>query len=139
MARTSYTGYLRQYGTPGKAGCPATFPAGIQISFDPTQASASTGKALPKGAIPIWVQSYGGGTGGTNPTVDIGTAGASAGLANDIDADIAGASGLTVNGTLLGTELTVDTLIFAGVGASAATGGTTNVVVYYMMVDDGSA
>ena len=137
MARTSHTGYLRQYGSAGKSGTPSPFICAVQFSFDPTAATASTGKTLPKGAIPIYVQSYGGATGGTNPTVDLGTAGASNGFGNEVDAD--DVSALIVGGSLNGVELTVDTLIFAGVGASAATGGTTTATVYYVMADDGSA
>ena len=137
MARTSHTGYLRQYGST-KAATPCVFPALMQVSFDPTAASASTGSTLPKGAIPLWVQGLGGATGGTNPTVDIGTAGNDDGFSNELDAD-AFITSFSTNGALLGTELTVDTLIFAGVGASAATGGTMQAIVAYMMADDGKA
>ena len=42
-------------------------------------------------------------------------------------------------GGLLGAELTVNTAIWAGVGASAATGGSVIVGVYYIMADDGKA
>jgi len=138
MARTSLTGYTRQYGSNAKTATPAVFLSIIQFSFDPTAATASTGKTLPKGAIPLFVQNINGGaTGGTLPTVDVGTAGDADGLANELDAD--GVTGFINTGALLGVELAVDTLIFAGVGASAATGGTVFAAVYYMMADDGSA
>lgn len=138
MARTSLTGYTRQYGSNGKSATPAVFPAIIQFSFDPTAASASTGKTLPKGAIPLFVQNINGGaTGGTTPTVDIGTGGDPDGFANELDADAM--TGLINTGALLGIELAVDTVIFAGVGASAATGGTVLAAVYYIMADDGKA
>jgi len=39
----------------------------------------------------------------------------------------------------MGTALTADTVIQAGVGASAATGGTVTVGIYYIMVDDGNS
>ncbi len=138
MARTSYVGYLRQYGSTKNA-TPAVLMVGIQVPFDPTQASAGTGKILPKGAIVMAVQSFGGATGGTNPTVDMGTAGDPDGWTNELDADVPNASGFSNNGILQGTVLTVDTEIFAGVGGSAATGGTVETVVYYIMEDDGKA
>ena len=138
MARTSYTGLIRQYGSAGKTGTPAVFPAVIQFSFDPTAATASVSKTLPKGAIPLFVQNIdGGATGGTNPTVDVGTSGDPDGFANELDADAN--TGLTNTGALIGVELTADTIIFAGVGASAATGGTVLAAVYYIMADDGKA
>ena len=138
MARTSHTGYLRQYGGPGKAGTPAVFLSGIQFDVDPTAASAGTGKFLPRGAIPLFVQNIrGGASGGVSPTLDIGTTGDNDGFANELDADAA--TSLVVGGALLGGELLVDTEIFAGVGASAATGGTCLVTVWYAMADDGAA
>lgn len=135
MAKTTYNGYLRQRGANSRRATPAVFPAVIKISFNPTAASAATGKYLPAGAIPIGVQSLGGATGGSNPTVDIGTAAAAAGLANELDADNLGA--MTATGAQLGTALTVDTEIYAGVGASAAAGGTHTALVYYVMSDAG--
>ena len=48
-------------------------------------------------------------------------------------------SGLLTTGSLMGTALTVDTVIQAGVGASAATGGTVTVGIFYIMVDDGNS
>lgn len=102
----------------------------LRASFDPTSAPQLSLGTLPKGAIPLGVDSLGGATGGTNPTVDIGTAADNDGLANELDAD-----GVAFNGTgaLTGVELTTNTEIFGKVGASAATGGTTTVVVKYIM------
>lgn len=137
MARTSTKGYIRQYGS-NKGATPAVGLYAIQFSFDPTQASASVGKVLPKGAIPLFAQDLdGGATGGANPTVDIGISGTTNGFANELDADDPG--GFEIGGSLLGIELTAETLIFAGVGSSAATGGTVKVAIWYMMADDGSA
>lgn len=137
MARTSTTGYIRQYGN-NKSATPAVLPAVIQFSFDPTAASASVSKVLPIGAIPLFVQNIdGGATGGTNPTVDIGILGNTNGFADELDADAKG--GLVSGGALMGVELTTDTTIQAGVGASAATGGTVTIGLYYIMADDGSA
>ena len=138
MARTSLTGYQRQYGSNGKSGTPAVTLNCIQFTFDPTIAVAAIGKVLPNGCIPLFAQNVSGGaTGGTNPTVDIGTSGDPDGLANELDADAF--TGLITTGALLGIPLTADTPIHAGVGASAATGGTVLAAVYYIMVDDGGA
>lgn len=101
-------------------------------SFDPTSASQVELFTLPKGAIPIMVASYGGATGGSNPTVDIGTTGDDDGYANELDADTAE---IVNGGALLNTQITADTTIYGKVGASAATGGTTSVAVFYIMAD----
>lgn len=137
MARSSIVGFWRQYGSSKKSATPVPFIAGLKFAFSPTQSSATVSKVLPKGAIPIGVRSFGGATGGTLPTVDVGTSGDSDGFANELDADTL--TGETTTGALLGTELTADTIVFAGVGASAATGGTTTVILEYIMADDGSA
>lgn len=138
MARTSYTGYLRQYGSPAKSATPAVYPALIQFTFDPTQASAATGKILPVGAIPLYAVAINpGATGGVSPTVDIGTLADSDGFANELPADT-GKGQLSTDGVLLGVPLTANTEIYAGVGASAATGGTVLAAIWYAMEDDGS-
>jgi len=138
MARTSYTGYLRQYGTAAKSGTPAVYPAILQFTFDPTAATAGTGKILPKGSIVVGSQNIdGGATGGTSPTIDIGTQAQAGGFGNEVVADVRG--NVINSGLASGQELAVDTEIFAGVGVSAATGGTVLAAVYYIMADDGKA
>ncbi len=135
MGRSTTKGYWRQNGTEG--GTPAVFQAMVSASFDPTAAAAGTGVFLPKGAIPLAVRSLGGSTGGISPTVDVQLAGGTAaGLANELAAD---SFAVQETGADLGVALTADTEIEAGVGASAATGGTTTVLVAYVMEDDGSA
>ncbi len=137
MARTSQTGYLRQYGSAGKTATPAVFPAVITFSFDPTAASADTGKVLPAGCVVVACQlAQANATGGTNPTVDIGTQADPDGFGNELDADAY--TGPAFTGALLGTSILVDTPIYAGVGASAATGGTCVGAVTYIMADDGA-
>ena len=101
-------------------------------SFDPTSASQVALFTLPAGATPIMVASYGGATGGTNPTVDVGTTGDDDGIANELDAD---GAAIANGGALLNAQLTADTVIYGKVGASAATGGTTAVAVLYIMSD----
>ena len=105
-----------------------------EISFDPTQTSAASGYILPKGAVITGITSLGGATGGTNPTVDIGISGGSAVIANEVDADTAGTAG-TVEAAYLYVPLTADTEVYVGVGASAATGGTTTVAIEYYIQD----
>lgn len=136
MAKSTTKGYWRQKGSTGAT--PAVGLYALQFSLDPTAASASVSKTLPVGAIPVAVQNMdGGATGGTNPTIDVGTSGDPDGFANELDAD--GVTSLVSTGALLGVELTAETEIYAGVGASAATGGTVKVAVYYLMSDSGAA
>lgn len=119
--------------TAGATGSPFLMQVG---TVDPTAASAAitrtdgTPMTLPKGARPIAVQNLNGGaTGGTNPTIDIGTSGDGDGFANEVDAD--GRTTFLGTGALIGTVLTADTPVYAGVGASAATGGTVTFAIYY--------
>ena len=136
MARSTIKGFWRSKGS--KDATPAVSLQCIQFTLDPTAASADTGKTLPAGAVPLWVQNINGGaTGGTNPTVDVGTSGDTDGFANELDAD--GITALTGGGALLGTALTADTAIYAGAGSAAATGGSCLIGVYYIMQDDGTA
>jgi len=138
MARTSLAGYQRQYGSGGKSATPSVGLQCVQFDFDPTQASASVSKTLPAGCIPLFAQVIvGGATGGASPTVDIGISGTTDGFADEAAANAY--SGLLTTGSLMGTALTADTVIQAGVGASAATGGTVTVGIYYIMVDDGNS
>ena len=131
---TTIRGYHRIKGTTDAT--PAPLKASLVASFDPTSVSQIALGTLPAGAIPLGIDSLGGATGGTNPTVDVGTAGDDDGFANELDAD-----GIAFNdtGALTGIELTVDTVVYGKVGASAATGGTTTVVINYVMNDDGGA
>ena len=136
MGRTTYVGYLRQFGgSSRKKSTPVPLVACVQFDFDPTAASSATGKILPKGAIPLWVSNINGGATGAG-TVDIGTASSPAGFADELAAEAVSAPVAT--GSLLGVELTADTEIYAGVGALAAPGGTVKAAVYYVMADDGS-
>lgn len=105
-------------------------------SFDPTSATQVLIGTLPTGARVTDVRSWGGGTGGTNPTVDIGTAADNDGFANELDAD-GNSSGFAAGtlGVLVNTALTVPTPVYGKVGASAATGGTTVVHIHYIIED----
>lgn len=135
MGKSTTTGYWRQRGDNNADSFAAVSALVLKASFDPTSASQVSLGKLPSGAIPIGVTSLGGATGGTNPTVDVGTSGDDDGLANELDADTLGA--MTATGALLGAALSTQTEIFGKVGASAATGGTTTVLVHYIMSDNG--
>ena len=134
MAKTTFRNSVRV------AGASRTSWAGVPVlvmkaSFDPTSATQILLGTLPAGSIPLGVQSLGGATGGTNPTVDIGTVASNAGIANEVGADTLTLTDAT--GVLTGVPLTVDTPIYGKVGASAATGGTTTVLISYIFNDNG--
>lgn len=105
-----------------------------QISLDPTLASAATGYVLPKGSVVIGVTSHGGSTGGISPTVDVGVDGTVDAIAGELPSDTAGAAPATYGASSF-AMLTDNTEIWAGVGASAATGGTTVLTVKYYIYD----
>lgn len=134
MARTTFRNPIRNAGASrvSFAGVPVLV---MKASFDPTSFSQILLGTLPAGAIPLGVQSLGGGTGGSSPTVDIGTVASNAGIANEVDADTLTLTYAT--GALTGIVLTEDTPIYGKVGASAATGGTTTVLINYIFSDDG--
>ena len=135
MARSTLKGFWRQTGSE-KATASVSLQC-IQFTLDPTASSADTGKILPNGAIPMGVQNLNGlATGGTNPTIDVGTSGDTDGFTNELDADDI-SNIVSTAGALIGVPLTTDTAIHAGVGASAATGGSVLVGVYYIMQDNG--
>lgn len=106
-------------------------------SFDPTSSAQVLLGYLPAGATPVDVVSYGGATGGSNPTVLVGTAATPNGYATALDADAAGSSAVAagVAGTLLGSQVTAETAVYGKVGGSAATGGTCKVRIVYVMGD----
>jgi hypothetical protein len=99
MATTTFQGIVRSNGGAGKGNAtPSVVTLSEVISFDPTAASAtnvrigtssSSGETfvLPTGAVPVSFMTIGGATGGTNPTVDIGTSADDDGFFNEADAD----------------------------------------------------
>lgn len=111
--------------------------AAMRFSFDPTSSSQVLLGSLPAGAVPIDILSFGGATGGTNPTVDIGTVADDDGYANELDADAAGSGALATAkaGVLLNVQVTAVTPVYGKVGASAATGGTFKGAVLYVVED----
>jgi hypothetical protein len=109
----------------------------LRVSFDPTSATQILLGYLPPGAIPIDVLGFGGTTGGTNPTVDIGTLADDDGYANELDGDAAGTSATAAAklGALINTQITTLTAVYGKVGASAGTGGTFKGAIIYVIED----
>ena len=109
----------------------------MRFSFDPTSATQVLLGYLPAGAVPLDVVGYGGATGGTNPTVDIGTVADDDGYANELDCDAAGTSAVAGGtiGALKNAKITTLTAVYGKVGASAATGGTFSGALLYTIED----
>ena len=142
MATTTFQGKIRSLGgaTREDGVTPATLVHSLHCTVDPTAASAGIGKYLPADSYVINVIGAGGATGGTNPTIDVGTSADPVGFANELDADatFTDAVQATTGGALLGVRNTAVTEVYAGVGASAATGGTTTFFIQYVVGDSGA-
>lgn len=148
MANTTFQGVVRSYGGGIKGThTPTPVTQSVQISFDPTAAaatnvrvgtSATSGQTLvlPAGAIPISIMTIGGATGGTNPTVDIGTSADDDGLFNEVDADTAGTLKGADGALAVAGGLAADATVTGKVGASAATGGTFTGILTYVMANN---
>ena len=150
MANTTFQGVVRSYGGGSKGThTPGVMTQSVQISFDPTQSSATNVRigtsatsgetlTLPAGAIPISIMVIGGSTGGTNPTVDIGTSADPDGLFNEVDADNSGNAIVGANGALVvAGGLAADATVTGMKGSSAATGGTFTGILTYVMANNG--
>ncbi|UOF81822.1 hypothetical protein [Caudoviricetes sp.] len=108
----------------------------ILATFDPTSSTQILLGTLPAGAVPLDVVGYGGTTGGTNPTVDIGTVASSAGMANELDGDATASSAVAAGaaGALLGVQVTTPTAVYGKVGSSAGTGGPMKVAIKFIVL-----
>ena len=150
MANTTFQGVVRSYGGGTKGThTPVPMTQSVQISFDPTATSATNVRigtsatsgetlTLPAGAIPIQLAILGGATGGTNPTVDIGTSADPDGLFNEVDADNSGNAIVGANGALVvAGGLAADATVPGMKGSSAATGGTFTGILTYVMANNG--
>lgn len=150
MARATFQGLLRSYGGAAKEDgvTPGPVTQSVIIAFNPTNASATAVRigtsatagpifTLPRGAVPITFLSLGGATGGTNPTVDIGTAATPDGFFNEADADTKGTLVGAAGTLVVATGVPAAVQVTGRVGASAATGGTTVGIFTYTVVDDG--
>ena len=127
-----------------------------QFYFDPTAAagnkvqvsSTNTAKViLPAGAVIVQINANAAGTGGTNPTFDMGftlyTSGtaSNAALLNEADADAGKQvftwATATVPGASLGAVMSATEMVYitGNVGASAATGGSVSGQILYYVTD----
>jgi len=150
MATTTFQGIVRSNGGAGKGNStPSVVTLSEVIAFDPTETSAtavkvgtssSTGNnfVLPAGAVPISFMTIGGATGGTNPTVDIGTSADPDGFFNEADADTKGSLKGADGALVVGGGIAADVTVTGNVGASAATGGTIVGVFTYTVADSGA-
>ena len=150
MATTTFQGIVRSNGGAGKGNAtPSVVTLSEVISFDPTAAAAtnvrigsssSSGElfVLPEGAVPVSFMTIGGATGGTNPTVDIGSSADDDGFFNEADADTKGALKGADGALVVAGGISAATTVTGKVGASAATGGTITGVFTYTVVDNGA-
>lgn len=128
---TNFPNGIRVGGGNSRASASSTVNA-LRASFNPTSATQILLGTLPAGSRVVDVQSFGGATGGTNPTVDVGTSGTTDGFANELlAASVRSAVASTTTGSLIGTLLSTPTPVYGKVGASAATGGATVVMVQF--------
>ena len=152
MATTSFQGIIRSYGGQDKSSgvTPSNVNLSAVVSFNPVGASpiairvgtsATAGEVftLPKGAVPSSFISLGGATGGTNPTVDIGTAADADGFFPELDADLKGTSATGVGPLVIATGVPANVEVTGSQGGSAATGGTVTGTFHYTMVDNARA
>jgi len=150
MATTTFQGIVRSNGGAGKGNStPSVVTLSEVIAFDPTASSATAVKVgtssssgndfvLPAGAVPISFMTIGGATGGTNPTVDIGTSADPDGFFNEADADTKGSLKGADGALVVGGGIAADVTVTGNVGASAATGGTIVGVFTYTVADSGA-
>ena len=150
MATTTFQGIVRSNGGAGKGNStPSVVTLSEVIAFDPTASSATAVKVgtssssgndfvLPAGAVPISFMTIGGATGGTNPTVDIGTSADDDGFFNEVDADTKGTLKGADGALVVGGGIAADVTVTGKVGASAASGGTIVGVFTYTVADSGA-
>ena len=150
MATTTFQGIVRSNGGAGKGNAtPSVVTLSEVISFDPTAAAAtnvrigsssSSGETfvLPEGAVPVSFMTIGGATGGTNPTVDIGSSADDDGFFNEVDCDTKGSLKGADGALVVAGGITAAATVTGKVGASAATGGTVTGVFTYTVVDNGA-
>ena len=150
MATTTFQGIVRSNGGAGKGNStPSVVTLSEVIAFDPTAVSATAVKVgtssssgnnfvLPAGAVPISFMTIGGATGGTNPTVDIGTSADPDGFFNEVDCDTKGTLKGADGALVVGGGIAADVTVTGNVGASAATGGTIVGIFTYTVADSGA-
>lgn len=128
--------FPRGVGFGGQDGLTSTSAVAVlRGTFSAAAATAVTLGVLPKNSVVLDVISYGGGTGGSSPTLHVGTAADDDGFANELDADgVSSALAAGTTGALINTVLEADTTVVGLKGASAATGGTASVAILYTVI-----
>ena len=149
MATTTFQGIVRSHGGAGKGNAtPGVVSISEVVAFNPVGGTAANVKVgtshtagenfiLPDNAIPISFLTIGGATGGTNPTVDIGTSADPDGFFNEVDADTKGTLKGADGALVVAGGITAASTVTGKVGSSAATGGTVTGVFTYTVVDAG--
>ena len=149
MATTTFQGIVRSHGGAGKGNAtPGVVSISEVVAFNPVGGTAANVKVgtshtagenfiLPDNAIPISFLTIGGATGGTNPTVDIGTSADPDGFFNEVDSDTKGALKGADGALVVGAGISGPVQVTANEGSSAATGGTTVGIFTYTIADDG--
>ena len=150
MAKSTFQGVVRSYGGANKHNAtPGVMVQSVQFSCDPTAGSAtnvrigtssSAGQTLilPAGAIIMSVQTVGAATGGTNPTIDLGSSADPDGIVNELPVDVVGEITGANGALVVAGGLAAATTVTANVGASAAVSGTFTGILTYAMADDGT-
>ena len=150
MARSTFQGIVRTNGGARKGeSTPGVVAISEVVAFNPVGGTAANVKVgtshttgenfiLPDNAVPVSFMTIGGSTGGTNPTVDIGTAADPDGFFNEVDADTKGSLANAAGALVVGAGISGPVQVTANQGSSAATGGTTVGVFTYTIADDGS-
>ena len=150
MARTTFQGIVRTNGGAGKGNStPGVVSISAVVAFNPVGAGANNVKVgtshttgenfiLPNNAVPVSFMTIGGATGGTNPTVNIGTAADPDVFFVNADADTKGSLAGAGGALVVGAGISGPVQVTANQGSSAATGGTTVGVFTYTIADDGS-
>jgi len=140
--KSTFQGYVRTYGGQDKSSGvdPGVLIASTLITFlssTTTATAVSVGATvnanapfvLPQGAIPLSFAVLSTSAGGATTTVNLGSAGSTTGIANNL---VTGAKGVVaLTGTLVvASGLTVNTTVVGSVGSTAGTGNVTGVFTY---------
>jgi hypothetical protein len=139
MATTTFQGIVRSNGGAGKGNATPSVVTLSEATNVRIGSSSSSGETfvLPEGAVPVSFMTIGGATGGTNPTVDIGSSADDDGFFNEVDCDTKGSLKGADGALVVAGGISAATTVTGKVGSSAATGGTVTGVFTYTVVDAG--
>jgi hypothetical protein len=152
--KSSFEGAVRSYGG-GKKGVvtPSVAVQAVMVSMDPTSATAKDIKVgadfdagstfvLPKGSIVLDLVFLDTGTGGTNPTLDVGHDAETDYLFSNLPSDTAvnavvvTSGGVSTENAISGTTAEYTIQALGGTGTDA-TGGSVTGIIRYVTYDDG--